>query len=214
MREEDGREVQNPECRPRVLAAPRNMFVLLVPAATPIIYSPITILETGRRDLSITSARSAWPGPEKQACCAAVILIKLRSGDCPDAAFCLAFPRSQPVSSLVLTIWNLGEMASRGILAVLALLLVATYAQKTSQQDPAGGNTQPNMIFILTDDQDLHMDSVAYMPHLKKLIIEQGMTFEKHYCTVALCCPSRVSLWTGKAAHNTNVTDVNPPYGR
>lgn len=70
------------------------------------------------------------------------------------------------------------------------------------------------MIFILTDDQDLHMDSVAYMPHLKKLIIEQGMTFEKHYCTVALCCPSRVSLWTGKAAHNTNVTDVNPPYGR
>lgn len=70
------------------------------------------------------------------------------------------------------------------------------------------------MIFILTDDQDLHMDSVAYMPHLKNLIIEQGMTFEKHYCTVALCCPSRVSLWTGKAAHNTNVTDVNPPYGR
>lgn len=152
--------------------------------------------------------------PREEACCAAVILIKLRSGDCPDAAFCLAFPRSQPVSSFVLTIWNLGEMASRGILAVLALLLVATYSQKTSQQDPAGGNTQPNMIFILTDDQDLHMDSVAYMPHLKKLIIEQGMTFKKHYCTVALCCPSRVSLWTGKAAHNTNVTDVNPPYGR
>jgi hypothetical protein len=22
-----------------------------------------------------------------------------------------------------------------------------------------------------------------------------------------------VSLWTGKLAHNTNVTDVNPPYG-
>lgn len=35
MRKEDGREVQNPESRPSVLAAPRNMFVLLVPAAHP-----------------------------------------------------------------------------------------------------------------------------------------------------------------------------------
>lgn len=72
---------------------------------------------------------------------------------------------------------------------------------------------QPNIVFILTDDQDLHMDSLSYMPQLKKHISDQGTTFENHYCTVALCCPSRVSLWTGKAAHNTNVTDVNPPYG-
>ncbi|KAF7196133.1 Arylsulfatase [Pseudocercospora fuligena] len=72
---------------------------------------------------------------------------------------------------------------------------------------------QPNIVFILTDDQDLHMDSLSYMPQLQKHITEQGTTFSRHYCTVALCCPSRVSLWTGKAAHNTNVTDVNPPYG-
>lgn len=30
---------------------------------------------------------------------------------------------------------------------------------------------------------------------------------------VAICCPSRVNLWTGQLAHNTNVTDVTPPYG-
>lgn len=67
---------------------------------------------------------------------------------------------------------------------------------------------------MLTDDQDLHMDSLSYMPYLKKHVTEQGTTFGKHYCTVAQCCPSRVTIWTGKAAHNTNVTDVNPPYGR
>ncbi|KPI41141.1 Arylsulfatase [Cyphellophora attinorum] len=51
------------------------------------------------------------------------------------------------------------------------------------------------------------------MPHLQNHLVAQGTTFQRHYCTIALCCPSRVSLWTGRAAHNTNVTDVNPPYG-
>lgn len=72
---------------------------------------------------------------------------------------------------------------------------------------------KPNFLFILTDDQDLHMQSVDYMPLLNKHIISQGTTFEKHYCTVSICCPSRVNLWTGLAAHNNNVTDLSPPYG-
>ena len=99
-------------------------------------------------------------------------------------------------------------------LALVANFMLSTYAGNTNQQPLLSGKKQPNIIFILTDDQDLHMDSLSYMPHLKRHITEQGTTFNKHYCTVALCCPSRVSLWTGKAAHNTNVTDVNPPYGR
>ncbi|KAK5087295.1 hypothetical protein LTR70_007238 [Exophiala xenobiotica] len=75
------------------------------------------------------------------------------------------------------------------------------------------GDEQPNIIFILTDDQDLHMSSLEYMPHLQEHLVRKGTTFTNHYCTVALCCPSRVSLWTGKHAHNTNVTDINPPHG-
>ncbi|OAP55881.1 hypothetical protein AYL99_10033 [Fonsecaea erecta] len=81
----------------------------------------------------------------------------------------------------------------------------------TLDQQPS--RSRPNIVFILTDDQDLRMDSLSYMPHVKKHLIDQGTFFERHYCTIALCCPSRVSLWTGRAAHNTNVTDVNPPYG-
>ncbi|EPS33769.1 hypothetical protein PDE_08731 [Penicillium oxalicum 114-2] len=65
----------------------------------------------------------------------------------------------------------------------------------------------------MTDDQDLHLDSLDYMPKLQKLIGDEGTFFRRHYCTIAVCCPSRVSLMTGKLAHNTNVTDVNPPYG-
>ncbi|KAL8819711.1 MAG: hypothetical protein Q9191_007670, partial [Dirinaria sp. TL-2023a] len=73
--------------------------------------------------------------------------------------------------------------------------------------------SQPNVIFFLTYDQDLHLDSIAYQPFVQDHLINEGLSFKHHYCTVALCCPSRVNLWTGKAAHNTNVTDVNPPYG-
>ncbi|TVY81869.1 Arylsulfatase [Lachnellula suecica] len=72
---------------------------------------------------------------------------------------------------------------------------------------------KPNIVFIITDDQDLHLQSLDYMPLVQKYLTDKGTFYKRHYCTVALCCPSRVNLWTGKAAHNTNVTDVMPPYG-
>ncbi|AEO67841.1 uncharacterized protein THITE_2116964 [Thermothielavioides terrestris NRRL 8126] len=75
------------------------------------------------------------------------------------------------------------------------------------------GGKKPNIVFVLTDDQDLHMQSLDYLPLIKKHLIDQGTLYKRHYCTTAICCPARVSLWTGKLAHNTNVTDVNPPYG-
>ncbi|KAF1922711.1 arylsulfatase precursor [Didymella exigua CBS 183.55] len=65
----------------------------------------------------------------------------------------------------------------------------------------------------MTDDQDLHLNSLAYQESVQKHFAQEGTWFKKHFCTVALCCPSRVSLLTGKAAHNTNVTDVRAPYG-
>jgi arylsulfatase A-like enzyme len=70
-----------------------------------------------------------------------------------------------------------------------------------------------NIVFILTDDQDAVLDSVSYMPRLKEYVIDKGTSFVNHFTTTAICCPSRVALWTGKQPHNTNVTDVNPPYG-
>ncbi|KAI0403695.1 arylsulfatase-like protein [Xylaria palmicola] len=103
---------------------------------------------------------------------------------------------------------------------LLAVLPLRTQASWTGilgaahQQPLIGpGMGRPNIVFILTDDQDLHMQSLDYMPFVKSHLVKQGTSFQRHFCTTALCCPSRVSLWTGKAAHNTNVTDVVPPYG-
>ncbi|OAQ93745.1 arylsulfatase [Purpureocillium lilacinum] len=104
-------------------------------------------------------------------------------------------------------------------LFLLSALFLALNAFNVAADDidAAGGHGRlagkPNFIFIMTDDQDLHLNSLDYQPLLKKHFTDKGTFFKKHFCTVSLCCPSRVSLLTGKAAHNTNVTDVSAPYG-
>ncbi|TID24788.1 arylsulfatase [Venturia nashicola] len=69
-------------------------------------------------------------------------------------------------------------------------------------------NDRPNVVVILTDDQDVHLNSMDYLPLVKQHMTDKGTSFKRHYCTVALCCPSRVvTLW------NTNVTSIKMPYG-
>lgn len=95
------------------------------------------------------------------------------------------------------------------------LLVLAARINALVDQTPLNGKKdgRPNLVVILTDDQDVQLGSLNYMPLLKKHITDQGTIFKKHYCSTAICCPSRVTLWTGRNAHNTNVTDVFPPYG-
>jgi N-acetylglucosamine-6-sulfatase len=81
------------------------------------------------------------------------------------------------------------------LLALLALITAAATVDEVAKK-------KPNLLFILTDDQDWHMHSLEYMPLLQKYLINEGTVFENHYCTVAVCCPSRVNLWTGRTAHN------------
>jgi arylsulfatase A-like enzyme len=74
--------------------------------------------------------------------------------------------------------------------------------------------SKPNFLLIMPDDQDLKLDSLSYTPLTMNHMAKKGTTFANHFVTTALCCPSRVSLLTGRQAHNTNVTDVNPPWGK
>lgn len=98
--------------------------------------------------------------------------------------------------------------------AALARDPQAPLSESSSASSAKSPQSRPNIVFFLADDQDVHLDSLAYQPAVHRHLIDEGLTFRRHFCTVALCCPSRVNLWTGKAAHNTNVTDINPPYGR
>ncbi|ROV99094.1 hypothetical protein VMCG_06606 [Cytospora schulzeri] len=73
--------------------------------------------------------------------------------------------------------------------------------------------TQPNILFVLTDDQDIELGSLNYLDTVTSRIQEEGFTYNNHYATVALCCPSRVAMLRGQHAHNTNNTNVNLPGG-
>lgn len=97
---------------------------------------------------------------------------------------------------------------------ILELGLVAAASAVKASATQRHAATKPNFLFIMTDDQDLKLDSLSYTPFTIKHIAEKGTTFANHFVTTALCCPSRVSLLTGRQAHNTNVTDVNPPWGK
>lgn len=95
----------------------------------------------------------------------------------------------------------------------LLFFIFCVLSLASTSQISATTSRRPNVVFILTDDQDAKLNSLDYMPSVRKHLISRGTHFKSHYCTVAWCCPSRVSLWTGKAAHNTNVTNIKPPYG-
>ena len=95
----------------------------------------------------------------------------------------------------------------------LALASSLALSQKPTDQGATAANKKPNIIFFLTDDQDRQLGSLDYMEAVKRNLMSEGTTFERHYCTNALCCPSRASLLTGKLPHNTNVTDLELPFG-
>jgi arylsulfatase len=58
------------------------------------------------------------------------------------------------------------------------------------------------------DQWQTHMrvpDAVRF-PALERLE-SQGVTFDRHYCTVPVCTPSRAAMWTGVHAKHTNLWD-------
>jgi N-acetylglucosamine-6-sulfatase len=92
--------------------------------------------------------------------------------------------------------------------AALAVLTAPAAALATSHPKQP---SRPNVVFILTDDQDWH--SMWAMPQTRRLIGGQGATFDHSYISFSLCCPSRATLLTGEYAHNHGVKWNNWPDG-
>lgn len=88
-------------------------------------------------------------------------------------------------------------------LALLTSLLLAAAL-------PAAAKA-PNIVFILADD----LDAVAasQMSQVKSLITDRGTQFRRHYVSLSLCCPSRVSTLRGQFAHNTGIYRNEAPDG-
>jgi N-acetylglucosamine-6-sulfatase len=75
----------------------------------------------------------------------------------------------------------------------------------------AAPSVRPNIVTILADD--MRTDDLRWMPAVRRLIADQGLTFRNSFSPFPLCCPARASLLTGQYAHNHHVYSHLPPYG-
>ncbi|MCC6456101.1 MAG: sulfatase [Caldilineaceae bacterium] len=65
--------------------------------------------------------------------------------------------------------------------------------------------TQPNVVIIVTDDQNV--DSLPVMRKLLSYPEGSWIKFNKAYANDSICCPARATLLTGQYAHHTGVLD-------
>jgi arylsulfatase A-like enzyme len=123
-----------------------------------------------------------------------------------------------------------------GFFALLICLVLAgtqragaatAYSSPISEESLEGRSAEPiaerpSFVVVQTDDETLDQlytvfnaggIEVPAMPNTLSLIGGRGMTFNRYYVSYPLCCPSRVTLLTGRYAHNSNVRGNVQPNG-
>ncbi len=93
--------------------------------------------------------------------------------------------------------------------AVPAGAVRAGVAESAPRQVPAP--RRPNVVVVMADD--MRVDDLAFAPQLRRLVAQQGLTFENAFSPYPLCCPARASFLTGRYAHNHEVYWHDAPYG-
>ena len=105
-------------------------------------------------------------------------------------------------------------MRRRALILLPVLLLAALGAvlvEPVPRPAKAPPGPKPNVVLIVTDDQ--RWDTLMMMPNVRKLLGNEGVTFENAFVVNALCCPSRASIFTGDRTATHGVWTNAEPYG-
>ena len=77
------------------------------------------------------------------------------------------------------------------------------------------GQTPPNVVLIVSDDQAFGDYSFMGHPHIKTPNIDrlavESLTFRRGYVPSSLCCPSLATILTGRYPHQHKITSNDPP---
>lgn len=101
-------------------------------------------------------------------------------------------------------------LALVALLALAAGMVVGAQGHGDSAQ-AATTAPKPNIVVIETDDQTLA--EMEVLPSVKRLIGDQGVTFDNNFDSFSLCCPSRATFLTGQYPHNNGVRGNALPEG-
>jgi N-acetylglucosamine-6-sulfatase len=104
-----------------------------------------------------------------------------------------------------------GRLLASVATAVLVAGVIVLVTVFGSIRSAAAAIEQPNIIFVLTDDQ--FPRTVNAMPALRNNITSQGVKFTNMVSTFPLCCPGRATILRGQYAHNTHIYSNSLPTG-
>lgn len=92
-------------------------------------------------------------------------------------------------------------------MAIVGLVLPGEEQLTENQRADAQSASQPNIIFVMTDDQP--ESTLAHMDNVQSLK-DKGLTFTNAFNVYPLCCPSRAIIQRGQYAHNTQIFGNGP----
>jgi N-acetylglucosamine-6-sulfatase len=107
-------------------------------------------------------------------------------------------------------------MNRRQALAIAATLALASgltvgVREHGGSAQAAAPAQRPNVLVLETDDQTLA--EMEVLPNVRRLIGNEGVTFDDNFDSFSLCCPSRATFLTGQYSHNNGVRGNAPPQG-
>ena len=97
------------------------------------------------------------------------------------------------------------------LIAILAMFALVSVVGAASAEAKGKDQKKPNVLVVMTDD--MAASDVQFMPNVRKLLANEGTTFENAITNFSLCCPARATFLTGQLAHNHGVIGNFWPYG-